>query len=137
MSWIARLLESVLEIGLQRRWPGGRPPFRSDRVRRILVVRKDNIGDVLCTTPALRALRRAFPSAHLALLVVEHCRDVVARNPDVDEVLTYTTAKHRAGALGLVALWDLTRVIRGLRARAFDLAVVMGRPCSRSAAWLA
>lgn len=137
MSWIARSLEYILEVGLQRRWPGGTPPFAPDRVRRILVVRKDNIGDVLCTTPALRALRRAFPTAHLALLVAEHCGAAVERNPDVDEVLTYTKAKHRAGSLGLAALWELARVIRGLRARAFDLAVVMGRPCSRSSAWLA
>ena len=137
MSWIARALEYVLEVGLHRRLPGNTASFGPDRVRRILVVRKDNIGDVLCTTPALRALRRAFPTAYLAILVTEHCRAAVERNPDVDEVLTYTKAKHRAGSLGLAALWDLARVIRDLRARAFDLAVAMGRPCSRSSAWLA
>lgn len=137
MSWLERSLEYVLEVGLQRRRPGGAPPFTPDQVRRVLVVRKDNIGDLLCTTPALRALRRAFPTAHLALLVAEHCRAAVERNPDVNEVLSYTKAKHSTGRLGLVALWDLARVIRGLRARAFDLAVVMSRPCSRSAAWLA
>ncbi len=137
MNWIARGLEWVLQLGLRRRRPRTTPLFAPDQVRRILVVRKDNIGDVLCTTPVLRALRRAFPTAHVAILVAEHCRAAVARNPDLDEVLTYTTAKHRAGSLGLAALWDLARVIRGLRARAFDLAVAMGRPCSRSSAWLA
>ncbi len=137
MSWIARPLEYVLEVGLHRRLPGGTASFTPDRVRRILVVRKDNIGDVLCTTPALRALRRAFPEAYLAILVAEHCRAAVEQNPDADEVLTYTKAKHRAGSLGLAALWDLVWVIRDLRARAFDLAIAMGRPCSRSSAWLA
>ncbi|HWT80469.1 MAG TPA: glycosyltransferase family 9 protein [Candidatus Methylomirabilis sp.] len=137
MSWIARPLEYILEVGLHRRWPKGGLSFRADHVRRILVVRKDNIGDVLCTTPALRALRRAFPAASLAILVAEHCHAAVERNPDVDEVLTYTKAKHRAGSFGLAALWDLARVIQDLRARTFDLAVAMGRPCSRSSAWLA
>lgn len=137
MSWVSRVLEGALEVGLHRRWPGSPPPFAPEKVRRILVVRKDNIGDVLCTTPALRALRRAFPNAHVAILVPEHCRAVVDRNPDIDEVLTYTKAKHRRGGLGLAALWDLAQVIRGLRRRRFDLAIAMGRPCSRSSAWLA
>lgn len=137
MSWITRPLKYILEFCLHRGLPGGTASFAPDRVRRILVVRKDNIGDVLCTTPALRALRRAFPTAYLAILVTEHCRAAVERNPDVDEVLTYTKAKHRARFLGLGALWDLARVIRDLRARGFDLAVAMGRPCSRSSAWLA
>jgi len=137
MSWVERGLEYLLECGLHGRLPGGIPAFARDRVERILVVRKDNIGDVLCATPALRALRRAFPSAHLAVLVSEHCRPVLDRNPDVDEIFTYTKSKHRADWLGLPARWDLSGVIRRLRARRFDLAVVLGRPSSRSGGWLA
>ena len=136
-TWMERLLEFLLEIGLQRRRPGAMPAFAPDRVQRILVVRKDNIGDVLCTTPALRALRRAFPTAHLAILVAEHCRAAVTGNPDVDEVLTYTKAKHRGGLRGLSALAALARLIQELRTRRFDLAIGMGRPCRRSTAWLA
>lgn len=134
--WAERGLEFLLELGLHRRSPGAPPPFVKKAVGRILVVRKDNIGDVLCTTPALRALRRAFPEAFLAILVPRHCRPVVERNPDVDAVFTYTKAKHLPGWLSLAALWDLGRVIRDLRARRFDLAIGMGRPSSRSSAWL-
>ncbi|HEX7551396.1 MAG TPA: glycosyltransferase family 9 protein [Candidatus Methylomirabilis sp.] len=137
MSWVERGLEYLLECGLHGRLPGGIPAFARDKVERILVVRKDNIGDVLCTTPALRALRAAFPKAFLAILVSEHCRPVLERNPDLDEIFTYTKSKHRAGWLGLPALWDLWDVIRRLRARRFDLAVSMGRPSSRSGGWLA
>ena len=42
-----RWLEWALEGGLNRRRPGVAPPFAPERVRRILVVRTDNIGDVL------------------------------------------------------------------------------------------
>ncbi|OGB99755.1 MAG: hypothetical protein A3G35_13135, partial [candidate division NC10 bacterium RIFCSPLOWO2_12_FULL_66_18] len=122
---------------LHRRRPGETSSFVVEKVRRILVVRKDNIGDVLCTTPALRALRRAFPEAYLTMLVSEHCRPVLERNPDLDDVFTYTKTKHRSEWLGLPALWNLTRVIRALRTRRFDLAIAMGRPSSRSSAWLA
>ncbi|WP_207955967.1 glycosyltransferase family 9 protein [Rubrobacter marinus] len=37
-------------------------------MRRVLLVRLDNMGDVLLTTPAFRAIRRALPGAHLALM---------------------------------------------------------------------
>jgi ADP-heptose:LPS heptosyltransferase len=137
VTWLSRGLEWILEVGLHRRRPRVTPPFVPEEVRRILVARKDNIGDVLCTRPALRALRRAFPDAHLAILVAEHCRAAVERNPDLDEVLAYTKAKHHPGFLGLPALWELSQVIRDLRRRRFDLAIAMGRPCSRSSAWLA
>ncbi|HEY8427202.1 MAG TPA: hypothetical protein VIL20_02460, partial [Sandaracinaceae bacterium] len=36
--------------------------------RRLLVIRADNIGDVVMTGPALRAIRRALPDAELTLL---------------------------------------------------------------------
>jgi ADP-heptose:LPS heptosyltransferase len=136
VTWRKCGLGSILERGLQRRSPGA-APFVAKNLRRILVVRKDNIGDVLCTTPALRALRRAFPEVFLAVLVSEHCRPVVERNPDVDAVFTYTKSKHRSERLGLSALWNLARAIQALRARRFDLAIAMGRPCSRSGGWLA
>ena len=39
-----------------------------EALRRLVLVRLDNLGDVLLTTPAFRAVRRALPEAHLALL---------------------------------------------------------------------
>ncbi len=43
-----------------------RPSWRD--VRRLLVVRLDNLGDLLMTTPALAALRGYLPEAHITLL---------------------------------------------------------------------
>ncbi len=136
MNRIRRWFEWVVELGVHRRIPREAPPFAAERVRRILVVRNDNIGDLLCATPALRALRRAFPGSEITILVPEHCRPAVERNPDVDSVLGYAKAKHRAGWLGVGALWELTRVLRELRRRRFDLAITVRRPFSRTSAWL-
>ncbi|MCK0508344.1 glycosyltransferase family 9 protein [Aromatoleum anaerobium] len=41
---------------------------RWKEARRILAVRLDNLGDVLMTTPALRALRESVPGRHIILL---------------------------------------------------------------------
>src|SRR5262249_46468920 len=48
---------------------------------RILVVRRDNIGDLVCATPLLAALRRQFPGAHIAALVNSYNAAVLAGNP--------------------------------------------------------
>lgn len=137
MSRVERGLHWALDLALHRRFPVAASSFRATALGRILVVHKYNIGDLLCATPALRALRRAFPEAYLAVLVSSHCRPVLDRNPDVDKVFVYRKAKHDPRWFGVPALWGLVRVLHHLRAHRFDLAIALGRPCSRSAAWLA
>jgi lipopolysaccharide heptosyltransferase II len=56
-------------------------------ISRILVVRPDHMGDLLFTTPALRALRRRFPDAHITVLVGPWGAPVLSNNPHVDDVL--------------------------------------------------
>lgn len=64
------------------------PPPAAEVPRKLLVIRPDHIGDVLFTTPALHALRRAFPEAHITALVGPWAAPILTRNPDVDAVLT-------------------------------------------------
>jgi ADP-heptose:LPS heptosyltransferase len=61
----------------------------------ILVIRRDNIGDLLCTTPLLRVLRRHYPDAHITVLVNSYNAPALQGNPDVDEILVYEKSKHR------------------------------------------
>ena len=52
---------------------------------RILIVRRDNIGDLACTTPLLKALRAQLPRAWLGALVTTYNAEVLARNPAPDD----------------------------------------------------
>ena len=45
------------------------------------------IGDVVLTTPVIRAIRRARPAAHLSYLVEPQAAPVVIGNPNLDEVI--------------------------------------------------
>lgn len=92
---------------------------------RILVVRRDNIGDLVCTTPLISALRRRYPTSWLGAWVNSYNAPVLAGNTDLDEVLTYTKLKHLqkgAGALGAIGrrISDLVR----LRRKRLDLVVL-------------
>jgi lipopolysaccharide heptosyltransferase II len=55
---------------------------------RILLIRPDHLGDVLLTTPAIRALRYALPQAIIHLLVGPWSADVLANYDEIDAVLT-------------------------------------------------
>jgi ADP-heptose:LPS heptosyltransferase len=84
---------------------------------RILLIRLRLIGDVVFTTPVVRALRRRFPNAHLAYVVEPAAAAVVADNPHLDEVVVAP-----APGAGARALADLA-LMRRLRRRRFDLAL--------------
>ena len=55
--------------------------------KKILIIKLRHIGDVLLSTPVLRALRDAFPDAQLTMLVNRGTEGVLAHHPDVNEVL--------------------------------------------------
>ena len=56
-------------------------------VRRIVLVRDDSIEDFVCSLPAVAAVREAYPSAWLGLLVRPSVAPLARMAPDVDEVL--------------------------------------------------
>ncbi len=84
---------------------------------RILLVRLRQIGDVVFTTPAVRALREHFPDAHLTYLVEPVAASVVARNPHLNDIIV---APRSGGVSGLRAEFAL---VRQLMAQRFDLAI--------------
>jgi predicted lipopolysaccharide heptosyltransferase III len=63
--------------------------------RRILVVRPRAAGDVLLATPAVRAIRRRFPDAHVAFAVRRNMLPLVAGNPDASEIVVIDAFEDR------------------------------------------
>src|SRR4051812_767334 len=57
------------------------------RAERILVIRPDNIGDVILTGPLFRNLRRRIPNATLGLMASRAGATAVPLLPWIDEVL--------------------------------------------------
>ena len=91
----------------------------------ILVVRRDNIGDLVCTTPLVSALRSKYPQAWIAALVNRYNAAVLENNPDISAVYSYQKAKHRSGDESLLGIyWHRARLILELRRRAIDFVVL-------------
>src|SRR4029079_1104329 len=89
------------------------------------------IGDVVFTTPAIPALRRPFPQAHLAYLVEEQAAPIVIGNPHLDEVIIIPLT------FGLRRVADDLKIGRELRRRAFDVVIDFhGGPRGSWLTWL-
>lgn len=92
---------------------------------KFLVIRRDNIGDLVCTTPLIRKLRETYPDARIDALVNSYNEPVLENNPDVDQIFAYTKAKHRpAGKTVLGVYWDRVKLLYQLRSRHYDFAII-------------
>ncbi|MBN3038761.1 MAG: glycosyltransferase family 9 protein [Candidatus Omnitrophica bacterium] len=92
--------------------------YEKNKVKKILVLRPDRIGDVILATPVLEALRNHFPHAHIALLVSDQNRDLVAANPFVNEIITI-------GHKGIWGIFRNNKLLKKLKKERFDLALVL------------
>jgi ADP-heptose:LPS heptosyltransferase len=101
---------------------------------KILVIRRDNIGDLLCTTPLLTALRRRFPDAWIGVLTNSYAAPALANNPNVSEVLVYEKGKHLATLGGRIkALRRRLALIARLRKLRIDMALLPASGDQKSA----
>jgi ADP-heptose:LPS heptosyltransferase len=96
-------------------------------MKRVLVIRIDFLGDIICTTPFIHALKRRWPNAEIHVLANKYNRAALDRNPDVSAVHTYVYSKQcernvRPGRLR--AICDRIALIRRLRKLKFDLLIV-------------
>ena len=55
---------------------------------KILVIRFSSIGDIVLTTPVLRALKKQIPAVELHFLTKAGFKTVVANNPHIDRIFT-------------------------------------------------
>ncbi|MDP3789296.1 MAG: lipopolysaccharide heptosyltransferase II [Candidatus Omnitrophota bacterium] len=93
--------------------------------KRILLIRTDRIGDVVLSTPAIKAVRDTYPDAYIAFMVRPYARDIVEGNPYLDEVIIYDKdGAHNSFFATL--LFGLS-----LRKKRFDTAVIL-HPTNRS-----
>lgn len=97
---------------------------------RILIVRRDNIGDLICTLPLISAIRQLNPTARIDILVNSYCAPVVDGNPDLDHIYIYTKAKHKESsesALGVY--WRRLLLTIKLRFARYDWLVLANVSC--------
>ncbi len=93
---------------------------------RVLIVEPNWLGDVLFSTPAIRAVRQKYPGAYIAALVVPRCRAILSGNNYLDEVIILDEDGRHKGLMGKLAL------ARDLRIRRFSVAYIFRPSVTRT-----
>src|ERR1051326_8445225 len=85
-----------------------------ESIKRVVVRGTNWVGDSVMTVPALRALRRVLPGAHITLVIRPGTKGIFLEADFIDDVLVYD----RKGALSVLGQ------VREWKRRKFDLAVL-------------
>ncbi len=91
----------------------------------MLVVKLASLGDLLTITPALRALRTAFPSAHIGVLTTPASAPALRGLDTFDDVVTFDKFAFDRPADALHSLPSALGLARELRAGGWDTLVLL------------
>ena len=90
-----------------------------------LLSRLDLIGDVLMTTPAIRAIKEQYPDSKIYLLINKSCSDIVKDNPFIDAVFYYSwpwssrISKNHFSSIDIRGYFRLFKQLRKINADTF------------------
>lgn len=79
------------------------PFLKKQAEERILVIQTAKIGDLICSTPVFRAIKKRYPHAHLSVMVNPVTKELLEHNPNVHEIIAIEGNFHK-GFLGKVKL---------------------------------
>jgi lipopolysaccharide heptosyltransferase II len=96
--------------------------MKSHEFKRILAVKTHGLGDILMTTPALRALRKRFPQASITFMASRSCAEVLSNNPNIDAILEASDK-----TFFQPSLTSLCRLTVDLIRRRFDAAILFSK----------
>lgn len=109
-GWVRHLALGAYLRAINRRPEAARSLPDLGSFARVLIVRLDEIGDFVLTTPLLRAVRQSFPALHVSLLVSSKVMALAYDCPYVDEVIPFDIVR---------APRPFDQVVSLMRARAF------------------
>src|SRR3954453_22501195 len=94
--------------------------LRWERAEKVLCVRLDSIGDVLMTTPAIRALKESRAGRSVTLMTSSAGASIATLVPEIDDVIVYDAPWMKSSESSVGE--DLAMIER-LREQRFDGAV--------------
>ena len=93
---------------------------------RILIFNVNWLGDIVFTSPFIRALRKAFPESHIACAAPPRCREILEANRRLEEVIVYDERGPEKTIFGKL------RFVFALKKKRFDTAFILHRSMTRA-----
>jgi len=113
-----RLLKKDRVFDMAKTLLEGKVPKKREPVR-ILLARTDRIGDVVLSTPAIKAVYDTYPNSYIAFMVQSYAKNAVSGNPYLDKVIVLGKRRVHRGVIGAV------KFIRKLKKEKFDIAIML------------
>jgi heptosyltransferase-2 len=95
---------------------------KSENIKKILIIRSGSIGDVLMTTPLIRAIRKKYPKAKISYLVGEWSKEVLKDNKNIDQIITF-----KDEIVFKKKFFEILKLIRQIRSKKFDICFVLDK----------
>lgn len=106
----------------------GKINLSKESIKTILIINLGGIGDVLLSTPALKALRRFYPDSRIYLLAAGQTVEFAKGLPYIDEVFIFNLS------FGLIEILRNLKVIVVLRKKKIGLVINMRTLVSKNSA---
>ncbi len=88
----------------------------------ILIIDFGQVGDVILSLPALKAVREKFPSANITAMIGKSGAEIIEISRFVDEKITVDRVKLRDGKK-LESVKEVLKIVKDVRRRKFDFVI--------------
>ncbi|OGC85762.1 MAG: lipopolysaccharide heptosyltransferase II [candidate division Zixibacteria bacterium RBG_16_43_9] len=89
--------------------------------QKILIIQTAFLGDVVLTTPLIKAVKKEYPRSKVFFLLIPQTKELLQNNPHLDGVIVYDKKNKEKGVSSFLALAGK------IRASGFDLALIPHR----------
>jgi ADP-heptose:LPS heptosyltransferase len=83
--------------------------------KRIVIIRKDEIGDVILSIPLYEALKKRFPQSKISVIIGATAAQLLRNNPYIDKIIEFNTSKS--------PISNFRNLIHILKSGKFDLGI--------------
>jgi len=109
----------------------------AESFKNILIIKPSSLGDIVLALPALSALHRSFPDAHISWLVRPEFAKLLENHPHLNDVVLFDRKYLGRAWYNPFAFGALVALIQRLRRRKFDLVIdLQGLFRTAALAWL-
>lgn len=88
---------------------------------RILIIKVDQIGDVVTSLPSVYPIRKRFPDAEITFLTGEWSKDLLKNNPYINNIEIYNSNRYSQEIRNRKSIIQRIRYLRSIFKRRYDL----------------
>lgn len=85
--------------------------------QRILLIQTAFLGDLILTTPMIRAIKEQYPNSHLSVVINQGTEDILSENPNIDEIILLDKKEIKKSPVAFL------RFIRQIRQKQFTICI--------------